>query len=120
MSRERSGSVCRVLDRMSIRWNESLPTELWLVVFSLLGADATPKDWISVELVCKMWRAARTVWFAEWLSAQPLGSRFCRFIGNRDTFTFVGEHIAGREVPLGCVGVLSLTSWQSYSRRRSV
>jgi hypothetical protein len=67
------GSSLHDLDRMSSVLEDKLPAELWLAVFSLLGADATPKDWISVELVCKTWRAAIAEWFGEWLKFQPQG-----------------------------------------------
>jgi hypothetical protein len=67
------GSFLSHLDGMSSVLEDKLPAEAWLLVFSLMGADATIQDWMAVEAVCKMWRAAIVAWFGEWLKCQPRG-----------------------------------------------
>jgi hypothetical protein len=68
-----------LFDRMSIRWNQLLPEQLWLNVFSLLGADATLKDCVAIALVCKHFWSTRRDWFAQWLGMQPADSIFCEW-----------------------------------------
>jgi hypothetical protein len=72
-------SFLLLFDRMSIRWNEALPAALWLKVFSLLGADATPRDWRTIGLVCRGFLSTRRDWFAQWLGMQPADSVFCEW-----------------------------------------
>jgi hypothetical protein len=83
-------------DGMSVSWDDLLPVELWLLVFSLLGADATPEDWRQVGLVCWKWHSTRSDWVQCWLRTQPLGSMFCPFEGIKTDLWFVREHMVGR------------------------
>jgi hypothetical protein len=86
------------LNRMLTLFYDKLPAELWLIVFSQLGSDATPRDWLTVGLVCKEWQEARPKWFEEWLRIQPLRRRFCSFEGTKiaEGLGCVREQLSGK------------------------
>jgi hypothetical protein len=79
---------------MSIEFDD-LSAELWLNVFSLLGADATILHWTAVSHVCRYWRTVSGDWFEQWLRTQSLGTKFCYFGRTKHELVFLRRQIAG-------------------------
>jgi hypothetical protein len=80
---------------MSRLGNKALPVELWLLVFSFFGADATLKDWMRARLVCKRCSENVGVAFTEWLLSQRAGERFCPFEGDAAELRYAHECVGG-------------------------
>jgi hypothetical protein len=79
-------------------FHTKLPAELRLNVFSQLGADATPGDWMAMGLVCKKWREDSPEWFEEWLRIQPFGRSLWTFAGAKvaEGLGFLRDHLSGK------------------------
>jgi hypothetical protein len=78
-------------------WIDVLPAELWLNVFSLLGADATPRDWVTVGQICCQWRETRDDWCTQWMRRQMFGSKFCIFDGTKGDISFLVEQTNSKQ-----------------------
>jgi hypothetical protein len=61
-----------------------------------MGADATVKDWMRFKSEFKAWSVGFPTLFAEWLAAQPAGSKFGHSGGGEDEVCFVRDYIDSR------------------------
>jgi hypothetical protein len=83
-------------DGMSRLWNKGLPVELWLLVFRVMGEDATLKDWMCALSVCQRWREDAGAAFTEWVLSQKPGERFSPFEGDAAELRYARGCVGGR------------------------